>query len=139
MMDKLEQIEDEMSESMDLMIEAYGLFNQVLKKSNGIDKAMACCLMDSLSKGFKIEVRDKEDKIEQLKENSKQEITISLEEKKRMDRRMEKFIDQSQALQQMMMMTDKALQKYFPLNNRTHAFKKKRSRLRKMRSKIIKD
>ncbi len=136
-MEKLEHIEDEMIESVELMQEAYELFNQVLKKNNAVDKSMACCLMDALSKKFKMDVRNKEEEIASIKEKLGENVKVSIDEKAVKDRKMEKFLRETEKLQTIMLMTEVALQKYFPLNNRGQAFKKKRNRLRKMRSKTI--
>ena len=136
-MEKLEYIEDEMIESVGLMQEAYELFNQVLRKNNAVDKAMACCLMDGLSKKFKMDVKNKEEERAAIKEGLGENAKVSVDEKSVKDRKMEKFLHETEKLQAIMLMTEVALKKYFPLNNRGQALQKKRNRLRKMRSRTI--
>jgi len=134
-MNQLEEIEDEIFETMDLMIQAYKMFNEVLKQDHFAHKAIAASLMDQISKQFKIDVREKEEKIASIRDHFGSDALISDEEAKVKEEKFKSFTFKVEEYEKMMEMTAKNLKKHFPLNNRAQEFKKKRNRLRKMRSK----
>lgn len=130
-MKKKDESED-INETMELLLEVYSAFNELLKQGSIPDKMKALQMLKVMHK--KLE--------ERISEYTKSLIETDLDDKELVEKKtkeLKNIHNKSAEIKDLMLQTEKLMEKHYPIKTKEIKMRKKRARIKRINSKKIRD